>query len=52
MPEKVQVTIKGRDNFTGICLGESTTHYLVAWESNLAGEWFAKDSQMVFCEAR
>jgi len=52
MPEKILVTIRGRDSFTGQCLAKSTTHYLVAWDSNEKGEWFAKESKIVFCEPK
>lgn len=49
---KVQVTIKDRDNFVGTVLDETTTHYLVAWDSNEKGEWFAKKSRNVNCEVK
>lgn len=47
---KANVTIQGRDNFTGVVLAETTTHLLVAWGSNEKGEWFARNSKMVNCE--
>lgn len=49
---KVQVTIKDRDTFIGTVLDETTTHYLVAWDSNEKGEWFAKKSKLVNCEVK
>jgi hypothetical protein len=50
VPPKIHVTIEGRDSFNGVMLRESTTHYLVAWEDNEKGEWFAKKSRFTNCE--
>lgn len=49
---KVQVTIKDRDTFIGVVLDETTTHFLVGWEGNEKGEWFAKQSKLVNCEVK
>lgn len=54
---KVQVTIKrpgqaGTETFTGTILGETTTHFLVGWDSNEKGEWFARNSRNVNCEVK
>lgn len=49
---KVQVTLKDRDTFIGTVLNETTTHFLVSWDSNEKGEWFAKKSKLVNCEVK
>ena len=49
---RVRVHIDGRDNFHGVLIGQTDTHYLVAWEpGGLMGEWFAKRAARVECLA-
>lgn len=47
---QVRVHIHGRDTFTGVLIGQTDTHYLVAWSpGGLMGEWFAKRAVRVEC---